>query len=51
VNGIKIYVDVDVDVGVMIGRREICGLGTLGVTASLAPIGNRSKAAVNGIKI
>lgn len=25
----------------MIGRREICGLGTLGVTASLAPIGNR----------
>lgn len=31
----------DVDVGVMIGRREICGLGTLGVTASLASAGNR----------
>lgn len=25
----------------MIGRREICGLGTLGVTASLAPLGDR----------
>lgn len=25
----------------MIGRREICGLGTLGVTASLALIGHR----------
>jgi hypothetical protein len=37
----RTFVDVDVDVGVMIGRREICGLGTLGVTASLAPIGNR----------
>jgi hypothetical protein len=32
----------DVDVGVMIGRREICGLGTLGVTASLASVGNRN---------
>jgi hypothetical protein len=36
-----LYDEATIDVGVMIGRREICGLGTLGVTASLAPIGNR----------
>lgn len=34
--------EIDVfEMEVMVGCREICGLGTLGVTASLAPIANR----------